>query len=68
MRGGISYNYNLNSLKINGSPEGENEKGTHSKIVFENSVSDKVELKTGRRSYLTELCSLETGREPSTGR
>ena len=47
MRGGISYNYNLNSLKINGSPEGENEKGTHSKIVFENSVSDKVELKLG---------------------
>lgn len=59
VRGGFSYNYNQNALKLDGSPRGEKEEGTHTKIVFENSVSDKVELKVGgellSRNYITSI-------------
>jgi hypothetical protein len=55
VRSGFSYNYNQNVFTIDRYPELETEAGTHSKIVFENSVSEKVELKVGgevmSRSY-----------------
>ncbi|MGB4972364.1 MAG: TonB-dependent receptor [Cyclobacteriaceae bacterium] len=47
VKGGLSYNYNENNISLDGSPIDEVEKGTHSKLVFENTVSDHVELKFG---------------------
>ena len=47
VRGGLSYSYNENAYKLDGSPANELEKGVHTKVVFENSVSDKVELRMG---------------------
>lgn len=56
VRGGLSYTYNDNSVKIDDSPMRETEKGTHAKAVLENSVSDKVEVRFGTeiltRSYV----------------
>jgi hypothetical protein len=55
MRGGLAYNYNENAVKFDGSPANETEKGVHSKLVLENSLSDKVEIRVGAeaiaRSY-----------------
>lgn len=47
MRGGLSYTYNDNAVKIDGSPLNETEKDIHAKVVLENSLSDKVELRFG---------------------
>lgn len=47
IRGGLSYNYNENNILLDGRPIDEIEKGTHSKLVFENTVSEAVELKFG---------------------
>lgn len=47
VRGGMSYSYSENDFKLDGSPANEMEKGIHSKVVFENSLSDKVELRFG---------------------
>ena len=47
VRGGLSYNYNENAAAFDGHPANEIEKGVHSKVVFENSVSDKLELRFG---------------------
>lgn len=47
MRGGLSYTYNDYAVKIDGKPMRENENDVHAKIVFENSVSDHVELRFG---------------------
>src|SRR5260221_12353999 len=73
MRGGISYNYNSNNVHLDGGPEGDTEKGIHSKVVFENSVSDKVELKVGgeviSRNYATWrqiMQTAQTGRQSFT--
>ena len=41
VRGGLSYNYNENAAKFDGSPATETEKGLHSKLVFANSFSDR---------------------------
>jgi len=46
-RGGFSYNYNENGILADGSPLNEIERGVHSKLVFENSVSDHIELRFG---------------------
>lgn len=46
-RGGFSYNYNEDDVVLDGGPMGQIEKGTHTKFVFENSVSDQVELRFG---------------------
>jgi hypothetical protein len=55
LRGGLAYNYNENAAKFDGSPAAEVEKGVHSKLVLENSLSEKVELRFGveaiTRSY-----------------
>lgn len=47
VRGGLSFNYNENNIELDGSPIDEVEKAIHSKVVFENTVSDHVELKFG---------------------
>lgn len=47
VRGGASYSYNENALKIDGRPMGEVEKGLHSKVTLENSVSDRLEVRFG---------------------
>jgi hypothetical protein len=47
VRGGLSYTYNSNALKLDGLPMDETEKGIHAKVVVENSVSDKVEVRFG---------------------
>ncbi len=64
VRGGFSYNYNQNVLKVNKSPQTETEAGTHSKIVFENSVSEKVGVKLGgeviSRSYSASITDTTT--------
>lgn len=46
-RGGIAYNFNTNEARIGASPFTETEKGIHSKVVAENTVSDRIELKVG---------------------
>lgn len=50
LKGGLSYSYNENALKVDGVPMGETEKGLHSKLVLENSISDKVEIRFGAES------------------
>jgi len=56
VRGGLSYTYNDNAVKIEGSPMRETEKGAHAKAVLENSVLDKIEVRFGTemltRSYV----------------
>jgi len=47
MRGGVSYTYQQNRTNIEGREINEVDKGAHVKTVFEGSLSDKVELKTG---------------------
>ncbi len=47
VRGGLSYNYNENAYLLDGIPANEKEKGVHAKFVFENSLTDKVELRLG---------------------
>lgn len=46
-RGGMAYNFNTNEARIGASPFTETEKGIHSKVVAENTVSDRIELKVG---------------------
>jgi hypothetical protein len=59
IRGGTSFTYNANDAKLDGSPLNETEKGIHSKVVLENSVSDKVEVRFGgeviARNYLASV-------------
>lgn len=47
LRSGASYSYNDNALKVEGSPMGEVEKGMHTKVALENSVSDQLEIRFG---------------------
>lgn len=47
VRGGISYSYSTNQLQLDGVPMGETEKGVHAKVVLENSVTDRIELRFG---------------------
>ena len=55
VRGGLSYTFIENNVKIDGSPMVEKENGIHAKAVFENSVFDNLELRFGSelidRSY-----------------
>jgi hypothetical protein len=54
IRGGLSYTYNSNNVKIEGAPMGESEKGAHAKVVFENSVNDNVEVRIGSEAISRE--------------
>lgn len=47
IRGGTSLTMNENQIMLDGQPLTENESGIHAKLVLENSVSDKVELRFG---------------------
>jgi hypothetical protein len=47
VRSGFSYNYNQNAVRLDGVPQTETEEGTHSKVVFENSLNNHAELKLG---------------------
>ncbi len=47
LRGGVSYNYNLNDYRVDQVPLQEKEQGVHAKAVAEHSVSDKVEVRFG---------------------
>jgi hypothetical protein len=47
MRGGLSYSYIQNDIAVGERKISDVEKGIHAKTVFEGSVSDHVELKTG---------------------
>lgn len=47
MRTGLSYSYNQDKIKLDGSPMREMENGIHAKAVLEHSVSDQVEIKFG---------------------
>ena len=46
-RGGLSYNYNESKILLDESPLNESEQGLHAKVVFENSLSDRIELRFG---------------------
>ncbi len=47
LRTGLSYSYNQDKVKLDGSPMSEMEDGIHAKAVLEHSVSDQVEIKFG---------------------
>jgi hypothetical protein len=55
VRGGLSYSYNENDAALEGLPFGDTEKGVHGKVVLENTVSDRIEVRMGgetiARSY-----------------
>lgn len=47
IRGGFSYSYNENKTEIEGLPFNNQGQGLHGKLVFENSISDHVEIGFG---------------------
>jgi hypothetical protein len=47
LRGGASYSYNQNDVRVNENPMGETETGIHTKLVAEHSVSDQFEIRIG---------------------
>jgi hypothetical protein len=47
IKSGASYTINRDQIKIDGKPAEETESGLHAKTVFEGTLSDHVELKTG---------------------
>jgi CarboxypepD_reg-like domain/TonB-dependent Receptor Plug Domain len=57
IRGGVSYSYNENATKIEDNPINETEKGIHSKVVLENSLSDRVELRIGGEAIVRDYAA-----------
>jgi len=51
IRGGLSYSFNQNKLKLDGSPLSETEQGLHAKVVAEHSVSNQLEVRFGSEFY-----------------
>ncbi len=51
MRGGASYTFNQNDLTVQSLPIGETEKGVHTKVVFENSPNEKLNVRMGAEYY-----------------
>lgn len=51
MRAGVSYTYNQNDTRTEGVPAVETEAGMHSKIVFEHSASEQLEIRFGSEYY-----------------
>jgi hypothetical protein len=47
IRGGLSYSYNENDATIDGRPLTGTEKGVHGKVVVENTISDRIEVRMG---------------------
>lgn len=54
LRGGLSYNRNENDILINSVPVNETETGLHSKLVAENGISDRLELRMGMEHIITD--------------
>jgi CarboxypepD_reg-like domain len=63
LRGGTSYSYNQNDVRVDNMPIGETETGIHTKIVAEHSVSDQFEIRMGseifHRQYKSTRCNEE---------
>lgn len=51
MRTGISYTFNQNDTRTEGVPAAETETGLHTKIVFEHSATDQLEVRFGGEYY-----------------
>lgn len=47
LRSGLSYSFNQNKVKVEGSPSEETENGIHAKTVLGHSISDRVEFRFG---------------------
>jgi len=47
LRTGLAYSYNQNKTKVDGLPLNEQEEGIHTKVVFEHSVNDQLEIRMG---------------------
>jgi hypothetical protein len=64
IRSGLSYSFNENAAEFDGRPLTDREKGIHGKVVLENSISDRVEVRFGgetiNRSYEATRQPLET--------
>lgn len=54
IRGGLSYTYNGNDVLVDGAPLGDAEKGVHGKVVLENTISDRVEVRFGAETIARE--------------
>lgn len=71
LRSGLAYSYSNNAIKIGGSPMDEVEKGLHAKVVFEHSITDRIELHFGTelltRDYLATRFDEESNQSQSLG-
>lgn len=71
VRGGLSYSFSDNAVKIEGTPMNEKEKGAHMKAVLENSVTDKIEVRFGTeiltRSYVASRYDEESDQMQTQG-
>jgi hypothetical protein len=71
VRGGLSYTYNDNAVKIDGNPMRELEKGAHAKAVVENSLTDKIDIRFGTeiltRDYVASRYDEESDQVQSLG-
>jgi hypothetical protein len=50
VRGGLSYSYNQNAVVLDDAPVRQTETGIHSKLVFENSLLDNLDVRFGVES------------------
>jgi hypothetical protein len=51
VRGGISWSQSQNEIAVDGQPLDELEKGLHTKLVFEHSASDQLEIRFGGEHF-----------------
>ena len=54
LRGGLSYSYNENAVRLDSVPSNETEKGIHTKIVAEHSFSDRLEFRAGSEAIVRD--------------
>lgn len=54
VRAGLSYTGNSNEITLGDAPLSEQEQGEHLKVVFENSVSQKMEVRFGTEALLRQ--------------
>lgn len=59
VRAGLSYTGNANDLMVGDSPFNEQEQGEHLKVVFENTVSQKVDVRLGTEMLLRQYHAAE---------
>lgn len=51
VKGGVSYTFNQTNTELDALPVSETEKGIHTKLVLEHTVSEKIELRFGGEYY-----------------